>query len=42
MAVVKFCEDMVVKMYVDSLKEAHQAAIALTVRKFKLHPPQLP
>jgi hypothetical protein len=41
-AAVKFCEDMVVKMYVDSLEEAHQSAIALTVRKFKLRPPQLP
>jgi hypothetical protein len=42
LAAVKFCEDRVVKMCVDSLKEAHQSAISMTVRKFKLHPPQLP
>ena len=35
---VKYCEDMVVRMYVDSLDEAHREAIALTVRKFKLRP----
>lgn len=40
-AAVKFCEDMVVRMYVDDLEEAHQEAIRLTVRKFNLHPPKL-
>ena len=40
-AAVKFCENMVVQMYVDDLKEAHREAIALTVRKFKLHPSRL-
>jgi hypothetical protein len=34
---VKYCEDMVVRMYIDSLEEAHREAISLTVRKFKLH-----
>ena len=38
---VKFCENMVVQMYVDSLDEAHKEAISLTVRKFKLHPQRL-
>jgi len=38
---VKFCEDMVVRMYVDSLDEAHREAISLTVRKFKLQPQRL-
>ena len=37
-AAVKFCENMVVQMYVDDLDEAHRDAITLTVRKFKLHP----
>lgn len=37
-AAVKFCENMVVQMYIDSLDEAHRDAIALTVRKYKLHP----
>lgn len=37
-AAVKYCEDMVVRMYIDSLEEAHREAIALTVRKYKLHP----
>ena len=37
-AAVKYCEDMVVRMYIDSLEEAHRDAIALTVRKYKLHP----
>lgn len=35
---VKFCEDMVVRMYVDNLDEAHDDAIRLTIRKFRLHP----
>jgi len=39
---VKYCEDMVVRMYIDDLDEAHREAIALTVRKFKLHPQRLP
>ncbi|MGC1306639.1 MAG: hypothetical protein WA885_05375 [Phormidesmis sp.] len=39
---VKYCEDMVVRMYIDDLDEAHREAIALTVRKFKLHPLRLP
>lgn len=30
---VRFCEDMVVKMFVDDLEEAHDNAIALTRRK---------
>ena len=30
---VKYCEDMVVRMYIDDLEEAHRDAIALTVRK---------
>ncbi|MBE9064732.1 hypothetical protein [cf. Phormidesmis sp. LEGE 11477] len=37
-AAVKYCEDMVVRMYIDNLEEAHREAIALTVRKYKLHP----
>ena len=40
-AAVKFCENMVVQMYVDSLDEAHRDAIALTVRKYKLRPQRL-
>ena len=39
---VKYCEDMVVRMYVDSLDEAHREAISLTIRKFKLRPQRLP
>ena len=39
---VKFCENMVVQMYVDNLDEAHREAIALTVRKYKLYPRRLP
>jgi len=39
---VKYCEDMVVRMYIDDLDEAHREAISLTVRKFKLHPQRLP
>jgi hypothetical protein len=35
---IKFCEDMVVRMYIDNLDEAHLEAIRLTVRKFNLHP----
>lgn len=31
---VAFCEDMVVRMYVDNLEQAHLEAIALTKRKF--------
>ena len=39
---VKYCEDMVVRMYVASLDEAHREAISLTIRKFKLRPQRLP
>lgn len=38
LAAVKYCEDMVVRMYIDDLEEAHREAISLTVRKYKLHP----
>lgn len=31
---VRYCEDMVVRMYVDDLEEAHDAAISLTRRKY--------
>lgn len=31
---VRYCEDMVVRMFVDDLQEAHEAAIKLTRRKF--------
>lgn len=31
---VRYCEDMVVRMFVDDLKEAHEAAVNLTRRKF--------
>ena len=31
---VKYCEDMVVRMFVDDLEEAHQMAVNLTKRKF--------
>ena len=37
-AAVKFAEDMVVRMYINDLEEAHREAIKLTVRKFNLHP----
>ena len=37
-----YCEDMVVRMYIDDLDEAHREALTLTVRKFKLHPQRLP
>jgi hypothetical protein len=35
---VKYCEDLVVRIYAGDLDEAHADAIRLTVRKFKLHP----
>lgn len=38
LAAVKFAEDMVVRMYINDLEEAHREAIKLTVRKFDLHP----
>ena len=31
---VKYCEDMVVRVFVDSLEEAHELAVNLTKRKF--------
>lgn len=31
---VRYCEDMVVRMFVDDLEEAHEAAVNLTKRKF--------
>ena len=31
---VRFCEDMAVRMFVDSLQEAHDSAIDLTKRKY--------
>lgn len=31
---VRYCEDMVVRVYVDDLEEAHQTAVNLTKRKF--------
>lgn len=31
---VKYCEDMVVRMFIDSLEEAHEMAVNLTKRKF--------
>lgn len=31
---VRFCEDMVVRMFVDNLEEAHEAAVKLTKRKY--------
>jgi hypothetical protein len=31
---VRYCEDMVVRMFVDDLEEAHEAAVNLTRRKF--------
>mgnify|MGYP007006686855 CR=1 FL=1 len=31
---VRYCEDMTVRMYVDDLQEAHDAAISLTKRKY--------
>jgi hypothetical protein len=33
---VRYCEDMVVRMFVEELEEAHDAAIALTKRKYQL------
>lgn len=33
---VRYCEDMVVRMFVDDLTEAHDSAIALTKRKYQL------
>jgi len=35
---VKFCEDLVVRIFAGDIEEAHRDAINLTVRKFKLHP----
>lgn len=35
---VRYCEDMVVRMFVDDLIEAHDAAIALTRRKYQTQP----
>lgn len=32
LAAVKFAEDMVVRMYINDLEEAHREAIQLTVR----------
>lgn len=31
---VRYCEDMVVRMFVDDLEEAHEAAVKLTKRKY--------
>lgn len=33
---VRYCEDMVVRMFIDDLTEAHDSAIALTKRKYQL------
>ena len=33
---VRYCEDMTVRMFIDDLKEAHDAAIDLTRRKYQL------
>jgi hypothetical protein len=33
---VRYCEDMVVRMFVDDLKETHDAAIDLTKRRYRL------
>ncbi len=38
---VKFCEDLVVRIFAGDIEEAHRDAIALTVRKYKLRPPRL-
>ena len=35
---VKFCEDLVVRIFAGDIEQAHEDAIALTVRKFNLHP----
>ena len=35
---VKFCEDLVSRIYAGDLDDAHEAAIAWTVKKFKLYP----
>lgn len=35
---VKFCEDLVVRIFAGDIEEAHRDAIGLTVRKFNLHP----
>ena len=35
---VKFCEDLVVRIFAGDIEQAHKDAIALTVRKFNLHP----
>jgi hypothetical protein len=35
---VRYCEDMVVRMFVDNLAETHDAAIALTCRKYQTKP----
>lgn len=34
LAAVRYCEDMVVRLYIDDLQEAHEAAINYTKRKF--------
>lgn len=33
---VRYCEDMVVRMFIDDLTEAHDSAISLTKRKYQL------
>ena len=38
---VKFCEDLVARIFAGDLEEAHDQAIRWTVKKFNLHP-QLP
>jgi hypothetical protein len=35
---VKFCEDLVARIFAGDLEEAHDDAIRLTVKKFKLSP----
>ena len=35
---VKFCEDLVVRIFAGDIEQAHKDAITLTVRKFNLHP----
>ncbi len=39
---VKFCEDLVVRIFAGDIEEAHRDAFALTVRKYKLYPQRLP
>ncbi len=39
---LKFYEDLVVRIFVGDIEEAHRDAIALTVRKYKLYPQRLP